>query len=99
MDKSLEVQLKEKVRHYSDLTNSALNKVKILAKPGTAENKIAEDYLSMASNYSNDAKFFEENGELLNALAAYSYAHAWLDAGVRAKLLDGKKDDRLFTLP
>ncbi|MBS3057208.1 MAG: DUF357 domain-containing protein, partial [Candidatus Diapherotrites archaeon] len=33
------------------------------------------------------------------ALAAFSYAHAWLDAGVRAKLLDARGDDNLFTLP
>ena len=38
-------------------------------------------------------------GARLLALPAYSYAHAWLDAGVRAGLLDAQGDDRLFTLP
>jgi len=41
---------------------------------------------------------FKEKGDLLTALASFSYAHAWLDAGVRAKLFEAE-DDQLFTLP
>ena len=53
----------------------------------------------MAQNYLSDGRHFEQKGEHAVALASYSYAHAWLDAGVRAGFLDGKNDDRLFTLP
>ncbi len=53
----------------------------------------------MAKNYLSDGKHFQEKKEGSLALAAFSYAHAWLDAGVRAGFLDGKEDDRLFTLP
>ncbi|MAG21710.1 MAG: hypothetical protein CL943_00190 [Candidatus Diapherotrites archaeon] len=91
--------LKAKVRHYRVLTKKALEKVEIKAKEGTPDFKRAEDFLEMANNYFNDAKHFEESEKLLLALAAYSYAHAWLDAGVRSGILDGKEDDQLFTLP
>ncbi len=96
---SLESQLKTKVERYHTITQQALQKIGVKARKGTKEHVIALDYLDMAQNYFNDAKHFQKNGELLLALAAFSYAHAWMDAGVRAGILDGKEDDRLFTLP
>lgn len=95
----LQTQLEKKVKHYQTITKQALHKVAVKAKKGTKEYAIAQDYLSMANNYFNDATHFQKEGELLLALAAFSYAHAWMDAGVRAGILDGKEDDRLFTLP
>ncbi len=91
--------LAEKVARYRALTEKALKKVQL--KPGLAakERASAEDFLSMARNYFKDAGFFEAKGDLATALAAYSYAHAWLDAGVRAGWLDAQGDDQLFTLP
>ncbi len=97
--KSLETQLKEKVARYQSLTESALQKISVSALEGTKEHTIALDYLTMCNNYFNDALHFKEQGDLLLSLAAFSYAHAWLDAGVRAGILDGKDDDKLFTLP
>ncbi len=95
----LKLQLEERVNKYKELTQHALQKVSIKAKEGTREHTIAMDYLTMANNYFNDAIHFQQQGELLLSLAAFSYAHAWLDAGVRAEILDGANDDRLFTLP
>lgn len=93
-----EKELLEKVSKYEKLTARGIKEIKI-AKNLTAEQKaIANDFLSMANNYYNDAKYFAKEGNLLTALAAYSYAHAWLDAGVRAKVFDAT-DDQLFTLP
>ncbi|MFH1225016.1 MAG: DUF357 domain-containing protein [Candidatus Diapherotrites archaeon] len=94
-----EIALAEKVKHYRKLTEEALGKASILQGITPAERKKAEDFLSMARNYFSDARHFEEKGDLPTALAAYSYSHAWLDAGVRAGWLDGKGDDKLFTLP
>ncbi|HNV01211.1 MAG TPA: DUF357 domain-containing protein [archaeon] len=94
----LENDLIEKVSKYQKLTKKALNEVKLIKGLSVKEKLIAEDFLSMANNYYNDAKYFVEKKELLTALAAFSYAHAWLDAGVRAKFFDAK-DDQLFTLP
>ncbi len=90
--------LKTKVRHYRKLTQEALQIIELIPKLTAKEQKIADDFLSMARNYFSDGLHFEQQNELLTALAAYSYAHAWLDAGVRAGLFDAKENDRLFTL-
>ncbi|HLD59188.1 MAG TPA: DUF357 domain-containing protein [archaeon] len=91
--------LEKKVEHYRQLTFSALQKIEVRKGISKKEKKIAVDFLQMAKNYFSDAEHFLQKRELLTALAAFSYAHAWLDAGVRAKILDGKNDGRLFTLP
>jgi len=91
-------KLIEKVEKYEKLTSKALKEIKVKTGLNEKEKAIAEDFLSMAKNYFNDARFFKEKGELLTALAAFSYAHAWLDAGVRAKVFEAT-DDQLFTLP
>ena len=91
--------IEERAARYRSLTEAALKKVSIKGGISEKERKIAEDFLSMARNYLADGKHFQEKGEHAIALAAFSYAHAWLDAGVRAGFLDGKNDNRLFTLP
>jgi len=93
-----EKEILEKVKKYEALTSKALKEIKFKKNLAEKEKAIAEDFLSMAKNYFNDAKYFAEQGNHLTALAAFSYAHAWLDAGVRAHLFDAK-DDQLFTLP
>jgi len=94
-----DTELVERVRKYGKLTEAALKKVSLKKGISQKEKRTADDFLSMARNYFSDAGHFEKQGDMLLALAAYSYAHAWLDAGVRAGILDGKGDDRLFTLP
>jgi hypothetical protein len=91
--------LEKKLEHYYRLTMLALQKIELQKGLSEKEQKNAEDFLQMAKNYFSDANHFRQKGELLTALAAYSYAHAWLDAGVRAQLLNGKGDDKLFVLP
>ena len=93
-----EKELVEKVEKYEKLTARGIKEIKLKKNLVEKDKKIAEDFLSMAKNYFNDAKFFKEQGNLLTSLAAFSYAHAWLDAGVRAHLFDAT-DDQLFTLP
>ena len=94
-----EEELGGRVQRYRSLTEKALEKVSVKEGISEKEEKTAEDFLSMARNYLQDGKHFEANGKAALALAAFSYAHAWLDAGVRAGFLDGKGDNRLFTLP
>lgn len=94
----MEKELNEKVEKYRKLTEKALKVIKMNEKNSEKENKIAADFLSMAKNYFNDAKHFQQKGELLTALAAFSYAHAWLDAGVRARIFKAE-NNQLFTLP
>ncbi len=94
----LEEQLQKKVEKYESLTKKALKEIKTSKSITEKEKLIAKDFLSMANNYYNDAIFYKEKKELLIALASFSYAHAWLDAGVRARIFEAT-DDQLFTLP
>jgi hypothetical protein len=83
---------------YLRLTAAALEKV----RPGVPARSFltgaSDDFLTMARSYLADARHFLANGDVDRALAAVSYAHGWLDAGVRLGLLDGGGDEERFTL-
>lgn len=80
------------------LTKRALAKLRIAPPPRSHLRKVAEDFVSMATAYYEDAKHFRDKGELEKALANVNYAHGWLDAGARVGLFDVGGDDQLFTL-
>jgi len=80
------------------LTEKALAKVTLAPPKRSHLRKVAEDFLTMARSYYEDAKHFRDRGELDKALANVNYAHGWLDAGARIGLFDVGEDDRLFTL-
>ncbi len=94
----IDEELIKKMEKYENTTKLGLEKIKKMKGLDTNREKIANDFLGMAKNYFNDGKFFKEKGDFLTALASFSYAHAWLDAGVRARLFEAH-DDQLFTLP
>lgn len=86
----------EKLDRYFSITQEALEKAK------SAEEKVdvkgaREDFLDMVERYVSDAKHFRDKGDYVNAFAAVSYAHGWLDAGARIGLWN-VKDSRLFTV-
>jgi len=86
---------KEKLEKYFSITSQALEKAKnALDQERLAE---AEDFLDMATRYFQDAKHFEEKGDLVTAFAALNYAHGWLDAGARIQLFK-VSDNKLFTV-
>lgn len=85
----------EKLKKYFDLTGRALKKVKIKVPDNVNLRKVAEDFVDMAERYYKDAKYFEEKGDIVNAFAAVTYAHAFLDAGARLGVFD-VKDNKLF---
>lgn len=89
----------ERVQQYLDLTARARAKATPLAEEGTAAFADLKQLLRMADDYASDAAHFLEKGDLVRAFGAINYAHAWIDAGVRLRLLDGHGDDVLFTLP
>ena len=91
-------EVEERLEKYLELTKKAMEKVVVKAET-EKEKAQAEDFLSMAKSYYSDALHFKEKGEFVTALAAVSYAHAWLDAGVRIRLFDVGNDNKLFTLP
>ena len=82
---------------YLALTDEALKRVRPAPPSRSFLAGASEDFLSMARAYLSDARHFEKNGDRDRALAAVSYAHGWLDAGVRLGLLDGGDDDVRFT--
>ena len=86
----------EKLDKYFSITDRALIKAK-----NADENLILDgarkDFLDMIERYVSDAKHFRNNGDYVNAFAAVSYAHGWLDAGARIGLWD-VKDSELFTV-
>jgi hypothetical protein len=88
----------EHLDKYLETTSKALAKLRVAAPDPSHHRKLADDFLSMAKAYFEDAKHFREEGDLVNAFACVNYAHGWLDAGARLGLFDVGGDDRLFTL-
>lgn len=88
----------EKLDKYFDVTNRAINKVKLVDSVKIDAKKMAEDFLDMAKRYFSDAKYFRDKKDYVNAFAALNYAHGWLDAGVRIGLFDVDFDNELFTV-
>ncbi len=92
------VDLRALVDKDIGLTERALAKVRIAPPKRSHMRKVAEDFLTMARSYYEDAKHFRDQGELDKALANLNAAHGWLDAGARVGLFDVGEDDQLFTL-
>ena len=88
----------EKLAKYFDVTGKALKKVKIVKEGKLNFKAAAEDFLDMAQRYYDDAKHFEQKGDIVLAFAALNYAHGWLDAGARIGLFDVDRDSTLFTV-
>ena len=83
---------------YLRLTREALARVTPAAPERSFLRGASDDFLAMARSYLADAEHFSSTGDRDRALAAVSYAHGWLDAGVRLGVLNGGDDDRRFTL-
>ncbi len=88
----------ELLEQYLRLTAEALARIRPTPPGRSFLAGAAEDYLTMARSYLADAQHFRDRGDPNRALAAVSYAHGWLDAGVRLGLLDGGDDDARYTL-
>ena len=88
-----------KLEHYLNLTKMAREKATRIHEEGTTEYMQLDILLRMADDYASDAKHFMDTGDYVRAFGAINYAHAWIDAGVKLRLLDGHGDDNLFTLP
>ena len=96
---SLEAAADKKLQKYLAMTEKALTLVKIAAADkNSKEYKSAADFLQMAKNYLSDSKHFAKRGDVLTAIAAASYAHAWLDAGARLGLFNVDSSSDLFVV-
>ncbi|MFP8952675.1 DUF357 domain-containing protein [Natrialbaceae archaeon A-arb3/5] len=90
--------LEEKTDRYGSLLAEALDAATVAPRPGTPMAAAAEECYEMAESYLEDGKHFRENDDPVNALAAFSYGHAWLDAGARVGLFDVPTEGHLFTV-
>ena len=93
------VVTEEKLNHYIDLTKRARAKATPIHEEGPEQSEQLAIMMRMADDYSSDAQHFMDIGDYVRAFGAINYAHAWIDAGVKLRLLDGHGDDVLFTLP
>lgn len=92
----MENDINKKLEKYLKITEKAIKKVKI-SKSQKINDNAAKEILEMAKRYYEDALYFKEKGDLINALAAVSYAHGWLDTAAYIGLFD-VKDSKLFTV-
>ncbi len=88
----------EKTDRYEGLLAEALEEATVAAPGETPLAAAAEDCVEMARSYLKDGRHFRDEGDLVNALAAFSYGHAWLDAGARFGVLDVPREGHLFTV-
>jgi hypothetical protein len=90
--------IEEKVDRYESLLAEALDEVEVAPSPDTPLAAAAAECEEMARSYLDDGRHFREDGDPVNALAAFSYGHAWLDAGARVGLFDVPSEGHLFTV-
>jgi len=91
--------LEEKTDRYEGLLTEALDAADIAPPEGTPMHEAALDYEEMAASYLKDGRHFRDADDPVNALASFSYGHAWLDAGARIGLFDVPTEGHLFTQP
>jgi hypothetical protein len=90
--------LEEKTDRYEDLLAEALDAAEVAVPPGSPLGDAAAECEEMARSYLEDGRHFRADEDPVNALAAFSYGHAWLDAGARIGLFDVPDEGHLFTV-
>lgn len=89
--------LNEKTNRYKVMLENALMDIKIIFPEDSYLYKISLDIKIMSNSYYNDGIYFMNNKDNVNALASFSYAYGWLDAGVRMGLFFVTKNN-LFSI-
>ena len=90
--------LQEKTDRYESLLASALEAVEPTPDPDTPLGTVATEFEEMARSYLEDGRHFRDVDDPVNALAAFSYGHAWLDAGARVGVFSVPAGSELFTV-
>ncbi|MFW5977735.1 MAG: DUF357 domain-containing protein [Halohasta sp.] len=90
--------LDAKTDQYERLLADALDAAEVAPPEDSPLSAAAEDCLEMARSYLADGRHFRDNDDAVNALAAFSYGHGWLDCGARVGLLDVPTEGHLFTV-
>jgi hypothetical protein len=90
--------IEEKTDRYEGLLAEALDAASVAPPEGTPMHDAALECEEMAASYLEDGRHFRDDDDLVNALASFSYGHAWLDAGARIGLFDVPTEGHLFTV-
>lgn len=90
--------LAEKTSRYEALLDEALESAEPTPAEDTPLAEAATEFADMARSYLQDGRHFAADGDRVNALAAYSYGHAWLDAGARLGLFEVPDGDGPFAV-
>ncbi|ASJ10930.1 hypothetical protein A3L12_06255 [Thermococcus sp. P6] len=85
----------ERLQKYFKITGEALKTLEIAVHEKSLLRSVAEDFLTMARSYFEDARYYYGKGDYVTAFAALNYAHGFIDAGVRLGVFKGE-DNRLF---
>ncbi len=93
----MSADLAEKTDRYERLLAAALEAADPVAPEDTPLGEATVDLVEMAAAYLEDGRHFRATDDPVNALAAFAYGHAWLDAGARIGLLS-VPDSELFTV-
>ena len=93
---AMAADLDEKTRRYEGLLADALEAAEANPAPGTPLADAADEFADMARSYLEDGRHFAAEDDPVNALAAFAYGHAWLDAGARLGLFDVPEGGDLF---
>jgi len=94
---TMPADLDEKTDRYERMLADALAVAEPRPPADTLGGEGAADVLEMAESYLDDGRHFRADGNLVNALASYSYGYGWLDAGVCMGLFAVPDDTELFT--
>ena len=89
--------LEEKTDRYERMLADALDEATRQPPADTPLGEAAAECREMAASYLRDGRHFREDGDPVNALAAFSYGYGWLDCGVRMGLFSVPDDTELFT--
>jgi len=90
--------LAEKTDRYESLLADALAAAEGTVQTDTPLARAADTCEEMARSYLEDGRHFRADDDEVNALAAFAYGHAWLDAGARIGLFDVPTEGDLFTV-
>jgi hypothetical protein len=91
-------RLNEKSGRYKNLLDIARHAVRSAPEAGTSAGEFADRVLLIVSVYAGSGNCCHANGAYEDALACFSYAHGWLDAGVTAGLFVITDHHELFTV-
>jgi hypothetical protein len=94
----MSADLQEKTDRYERLLADALDAAEPRPPTDTPLGAAATECREMARSYLDDGRHFRAADDPVNALAAFSYGHGWLDAGVRMGLFAVPEGTDLFTV-